>query len=223
MLPLDVRLDASVHACVETVLEQAGRIDVLVNNAGYLQRGAIEEVSIEEAKAQLETNFFGVARMVKRVLPAMREQRGGTIINISSAVAMTSAPFAGFYAASKSALEGYTATLRHELSPFNIRVAIVEPGYIRTEIARRWQAPAEPLDEYATARSAMGETQRQRIENGPPPALVAECILRIITTPAPRLRWRVGMQAEATRMTRLRRSLSARILELGVLRYFGLP
>ncbi len=220
MLPLDVRLDASADECIETVLKRAGRIDVLVNNARYAQRGAIEELSIEEAKAQFETNFFGVARMVKRVLPIMREQRGGTIINISSAAGLTPTPFGGYYAASKFALEGYTETLRYEVSAFNIRVALVEPGYIKTELAQNSQVPAHPLEEYASARTRIGEARRQRIENGPPPSLVANCVLRIIKTPAPRLRWPVG--SEATRVTWLRWLLPARVFERGVRRYFGL-
>src|SRR5262245_36445607 len=109
VLPLDVRLDQSVTACVDTLLVRAGRLDVLVNNAGYMLGGAVEEVTIEEAKAQFETNLFGTMRTVKAVLPTMRRQRSGTIINISSLAGLVPGPpFCGMYSASKFALEAYT-------------------------------------------------------------------------------------------------------------------
>ena len=104
--------------CVDTVVERAGRLDILVNNAGYGLEGVIEEVTVEEAKAQFETNFFGVVRMVNRVLPIMRTQGSGQIINISSGMGLAALPFFGFYSASKFALEGYTEALRHELNRF---------------------------------------------------------------------------------------------------------
>src|SRR2546427_5165882 len=108
MGPLDVRMDESVRACVDTILDRTGHLDILVNNAGYVQGGAIEEVTLEQAKAQFETNFFGAVRMVKAVLPTMRKQGSGGIINISSVAGLIAAPFLGFYNASKFALEGYT-------------------------------------------------------------------------------------------------------------------
>src|SRR5262245_2768766 len=109
VLPLDVRSDDSVKACVDTVLARAGRLDILVNNAGYMLGGAVEEITIEEAKAQFETNLFGTMRTVKAVLPTMRRQRSGTIINISSLAGLVPGPpFCGMYSASKFALEAYT-------------------------------------------------------------------------------------------------------------------
>src|SRR5215831_16478429 len=121
MMPLDVRSDASVVACLKAVADEAGRIDVLVNNAAYELAGAIEEISIDEAKAQVETNFFGAVRMVQAVLPSMRQHKQGQIINVSSLSAVSSIPFMGIYSASKFALEGYTEALRMEVRPFNIR------------------------------------------------------------------------------------------------------
>jgi NAD(P)-dependent dehydrogenase (short-subunit alcohol dehydrogenase family) len=116
MLTLDVRDDDSVRACVETILHRSGRLDVVINNAGYELAGALEELSSEEARAQFETNFFGVVRMVNAVLPLMRHQKRGHIINVSSLTGLTASPFLGIYSASKFALEGYTEALRHEVS-----------------------------------------------------------------------------------------------------------
>src|SRR5262245_48207794 len=119
VLSLDVRSDESVKACVDTVLVRAGRLDILVNNAGYMLSGAVEEVTIEEAKAQFDTNFFGTMRAVKAVLSTMRQQRSGTIVNISSLAGLVSGPpFCGMYSASKFALEAYTEHLWREVKPF---------------------------------------------------------------------------------------------------------
>ena len=133
LIPLDVRSDESVRACVDRV----GTIDVLVNNAGYTLMGSAEETSVDEAKAQLETNFFGVVRMVKAVLPAMRQARAGKIITIGSLAGITAIPFGAFYTASKFALEGYTEALWHELRPFGIHVTLIEPGQVETPFFER--------------------------------------------------------------------------------------
>jgi NAD(P)-dependent dehydrogenase (short-subunit alcohol dehydrogenase family) len=139
VLPLDVRQDGSVNACLDAVLSRAGRLDVLVNNAGYVLTGAIEDASVEDAEAQFETNFFGVVRMVKAVLPGMRQRRSGQIVNISSLAGLVPAPpFCGMYSASKHALEAYTEHLWREVRPFQIRVSLVEPGSIKpTLVAER--------------------------------------------------------------------------------------
>jgi len=121
MIPLDVCSDESVRACIDTVLQRAGRIDVLVSNAGYLLSGAVEEATIDEAKAQFETNFFGAFRVIKAVLPTMRAQGAGRVINVTSLAGVVPLPFWGFYNASKFALEGLTETLRYELRWRNSR------------------------------------------------------------------------------------------------------
>jgi NAD(P)-dependent dehydrogenase (short-subunit alcohol dehydrogenase family) len=220
MLPLDVRLDESVDACVDTVLKQAGRLDTLVNNAGYELGGAIEEATLEEAKAQFETNFFGVVRMVKAVLPVMRRQGNGQIINISSLAGLAPVPFLGVYSASKSALEGYTEVLRHEVKPFNIQVSLMEPGYIKTTLARNRQYAANQISDYAPWRQRAFEAIREYEEKAPGPTLVAECVLRIIESKSPRLRYRVGK--DAIRIPRLRRFLPESLLEQGTRSYFHL-
>ncbi|MCY1013953.1 SDR family NAD(P)-dependent oxidoreductase [Nannocystis pusilla] len=132
MLPLDVRSDASVAACVDAVMQRAGRIDVLVNNAGYTLAGAVEETAIDEAKAQFDTNFFGMARMVRAVLPVMRAQGGGRIVNVSSLAGLVGVPFHAHYSASKFAVEGLSEGLRQEVRRFGIHVSLIEPGDFKT-------------------------------------------------------------------------------------------
>jgi NAD(P)-dependent dehydrogenase (short-subunit alcohol dehydrogenase family) len=216
MVPLDVRSDASVRACVDMVLQRAGHLDVLVNNAGYVQAGAIEEVSLDQAKAQFETNFFGVVRMVKAVLPTMRGQGSGTIVNIGSLAGLVAAPFIGFYNASKFALEGYTESLRHELKPFHIAVSLVEPGFFRTNIARSRQTGADPIPGYDPWRGRGLRAIARFEEHGGPPTDVAKCVLRIVESPSPRLRYLVG--SDARRNARLRRFLPGSAFEWGLRR-----
>ncbi|MFQ5898850.1 MAG: oxidoreductase [Candidatus Methylomirabilia bacterium] len=220
MLPLDLRVDESVVGCVDTVLKREGRLDILVNNAGYVLRGAVEEVSLGEAKAQFETNFFGVVRMVKAVLPTMRRQGAGQIINISSAVGFVPVPFGALYSASKFALEGYTEALRHEVKPFNVHVSLVEPGFINTQLARNAQDAAERIADYDPWRQRVLGARRQYEGKAPEPTVVAECVLRVIEGSSPKLRYRVGK--EATWSARLRRLLPESLFEHGVRRLFRL-
>ena len=220
VLPLDVRFDESVDACLEAVLKQAGRLDTLINNAGYELGGAIEEATLEEVKAQFETNFFGVVRMVKAVLPIMRGQGNGQIITISSLSGLAPVPFLGVYSASKFALEGYTEGLRHEVKPLNIQVSLVEPGFIKTNLVVNRQYTADQISDYAPWRQRAFEAMRQYEERAPEPSLVAECVLRIIKSKSPRLRYKVGK--DAIRTTRLRRILPEGLFEHGARSYFHL-
>ena len=220
VLPLDVRIDESVDACLEAVSKQAERVDIVINNAGYELGGAIEETTLEEVKAQFETNFYGVARMIKAVLPIMRRQGKGQIINISSLAGLVPVPFLGIYSASKFALEGYTEGLRHELKPFNIQVSLVEPGFIKTNLASNRQYTADQISDYERWRQRAFEAMRQYEEKAPEPTLVAECVLRVIESKSPKLRYRVGK--DATRTTRLRRFLPESLFEQGTRSHFRL-
>ena len=220
VLPLDVRSDESVNTCVDTALKRAGRLDILVNNAGYLLGGVVEEVAVEEAKAQFETNFFGVVRMVKRVLPIMRRQGSGQIINISSGVGLASLPFVGFYSASKFALEGYTEALRHEVKPFQIRVSLVEPGFVETQLYNNEQLAADPMSDYDPWRQRASEAVRKHREKSLDPARVAEGILRIIESKSPRLRNIVSKEVARTFL--MRRVLPESLFEQGARRYLNL-
>src|SRR5438445_13110675 len=138
---LDVRDANSIASAVREVLDRAGRIDLLVNNAGGSVTGAVEETSLSQAKDLFEVNFFGAVRVTQAVLPAMRAQRSGRIIFISSVVGFLPAPFMGFYSASKHALEGLAESLDHETRMLGIRAALVEPGFIRTNIGQNRLLP----------------------------------------------------------------------------------
>ena len=220
MLPLDVRTDDSVRACVEAVWDRAGRLDVLINNAGHELAAALEELSTEEAKAQFETNFFGVVRMVNAVLPLMRRQKSGHIINAGSLSGLSSIPFLGIYSASKFALEGYTEALRYEVKPFNIHVSLTEAGFLKTPMMNNRQTGANRISEYEPWRRRALNAIRGYEEKGPGPELVAETLLEIISSDAPRLRYAIGQQAKS--ISRLRRFLPAAMYEQGVRRTFAL-
>jgi NAD(P)-dependent dehydrogenase (short-subunit alcohol dehydrogenase family) len=202
MLALDVRDDESVAACLQAVISKEGRLDVLVNNAGYELAGAFEEVSLDEAKAQFETNFFGVIRMIKAVLPLMRRQGHGQIINISSLSGLSPIPFMGIYSASKFALEGYTEALRVEVKPFHIHVSQIEPGFLNTPMMKSRQVAASLIDEYDPWRRRSLKAVREQEEKGPGPELVAETVLKIIASSAPRLRYVIGQQAKSAVLLR---------------------
>jgi NAD(P)-dependent dehydrogenase (short-subunit alcohol dehydrogenase family) len=220
MVALDVRSDDSVAACLSAVSGSAGRLDVLVNNAGYEQAGALEELSLDEAKAQFETNFFGVVRMVKAVLPLMRRQVRGQIINVSSLSGLSPIPFMGIYSASKFALDGYTEALRLEVKPFNIHVSQIEPGFLRTPMMNNRQVAAQRIAEYDPWRQRAYDAIRAYEEKGPGPELVADAVLKVADSKKPRLRHIVGQQAKF--VTRLRRFFPEEAFELGVRSTFRL-
>jgi len=216
MLKLDVRSDASVSACVDA----AGPIDVLVNNAGYELAGAAEEASLDELTAQFETNFFGVARMVKAVLPIMRRRKRGRIVNVSSLAGMVPTPFMGIYSASKFALEGYTAALRQEVLPFNIHVSLIEVGFLRTPMMEHRQVARETIEDYSPWRRSAFDAIATAEQQGPGPELVAQTIRAIVESSKPRLRYVTGRQANL--VSRLQRWLPESVFEKGVRRTFGL-
>jgi NAD(P)-dependent dehydrogenase (short-subunit alcohol dehydrogenase family) len=217
VLPLDVRSDALADAAVHSILDQAGHIDVLINNAGYTQAGALEENSIADVQAQLDTNLFGVMRMTNAVLPAMRAQGGGRIINVSSVVGHVAPAYVGVYATSKFALEGLTEALRYEVQQFNIHVSLVEPGFVRTNI--QGQPPSNPIPAYAVAQQAAVQRVRAGVEGGMEPGAVAQAILRIATSARPRLRYRVGRAAKV--LITLKRLLPEPLFERVRRRAFG--
>jgi NAD(P)-dependent dehydrogenase (short-subunit alcohol dehydrogenase family) len=195
MLQLDVRSDESVGACVQTLMERAGRLDVLINNAAYGLMGAGEETTLPQAKSLFEVNFFGAVRMVNAVLPTMREQRSGQIINVSSLAGLVAWPFDAAYCATKYALEGYTESLLYEVKPFNIRVSIVEPDFFKSDFVNSMQVAAESIDDYAQTRQQAITIFEESMQRGADPTIVAKLILRVIEDESPRLRYRVGRAA----------------------------
>ncbi len=166
LVRLDVTDDASVCEAVREITAKGGPIGGLVNNAGYLLTGALEETSLAEAREQFETNFFGALRMVNAVLPGMREQGYGRIVNVSSVLGFLPAPYAGIYAASKHALEGYTETLDHEVRHSGVRAVLVEPDFTRTNIDSSGKAAAQTIGVYAAQKARVAQVIQQAMQTG---------------------------------------------------------
>ncbi|MFN4217917.1 MAG: SDR family oxidoreductase [Candidatus Bipolaricaulia bacterium] len=220
---LDVCDDDSVKSAVAQIVQKSGRIDVLVNNAGYGLRGAVEEVSLDEWEKQFETNFFGVIRVTQAVLPQMRVQRLGAIVNISSVLGRFAIPFSGPYTSSKFALEGLTETLRYELAPWNIKVVLIEPGFVATNFQQNAQVAHAAQNEnspYAAFKRASGRRVQSALYRAAPPEKVAETIYRAITHPRPKLRYAVGRDARL--VLPLRRFLPAGLFERVLMKQLGL-
>lgn len=215
---IDVTSGESVRAGVDEVLRDAGQIDLLVNNAGYLCAGAIEEVPLSDAEAQFATNYFGVLRMTQAVLPGMRARRRGHLITVSSLAGLVPVPFWGHYNASKFAVEGLMETLRHEVRHLSVQVAMVEPGSIKTPFYQR--PPVSGIAEYAGPRARTFERLARYEAKAPGPELVAGKVVAIARDPHPRLRNTVTK--EAWQFTTLRRLLPAGGFEAGVRRGFNL-
>lgn len=223
MLSMDVDDDSSVHAAIENLLERAGRLDGVVNNAGFALMGSVEDTSIEEAKAQMETNFFGVLRVCRAVLPMMRKQGSGYIINISSLAGVLGLPFSGLYSASKFALEGMTESLRLELRPFGVRVVLIEPGDFNTQLParRRVANESETSAAYQKKFAEFKRAQEKDESKAPSPEPVAYLVERILKTDVPALRYTVGM-FEQRIVVPLKRFLPQRLFEWTLCKVLGL-
>ena len=202
LLPLDVTDDQSAAGAVREVLDRSGRIDVLVNNAGFGVAGAAEESSIEQTRALFETNLFGAMRMIRAVLPHMRERGSGRIINVSSFVGLIPVPFMALYAASKHALEGYSESLDHEVREHGVRVLLVEPGMTKTTFDANLAEGDEPLALYAQRREALGAWLADAVKTGDEPTVVAKAIVAGATDARPKLRNPAGPFARRVSMAR---------------------
>ena len=215
MLALDVTSDESVAAVVDEVLRLEGRIDLLVNNAGFgIAPAAAEESSIQQAQAIFDTNFFGVVRMIRAVLPHMRQRGSGRIINISSVLGIVPMPYMALYSATKHAVEGYSESLDHELRTQGIRVSLVEPAYIKSAFDANQMQADEALDEYRDLRSGLDLRVKEVLEGADGPGVVAETVVRVAQAAAPKVRYTSGTLAGRLRL--LRRFAPAALVEAGV-------
>ena len=201
VLPLDVTSAESIDTAVAAVLERAGRIDALVNNAGAAIGGFVEDVSLEEYRRQFETNFFGTVALTKAVLPHMRRRREGRIVNVSSIGGRVGNPGVSAYVASKFAVEGFSESLALEADLFGVRVVLVEPGTFKTEIfeankgmAARSQDPASPY--FALTQAMEKKVDELVARHGADPQQVADVILHALSTSRPKLRYLVGTDAK---------------------------
>jgi NAD(P)-dependent dehydrogenase (short-subunit alcohol dehydrogenase family) len=222
LVTLDVTDDASVASCVATVLAEAGRIDVLVGNAGYGVAGAVEDTTLDEARAQLETNFFGAVRVTRAVLPAMRAQGSGRIITVSSFAALQALPYQPFYSASKWALEGFGEALRLELRGSGIDACTVLPGDFRTEFTeQRVLAAGARSPEHAERLAAVLATYERDERAGADPARVGALVSRLVEARRVRPRYLVGKPSQRVAVG-LKRVLPAAAFEWAFRRTYGL-
>jgi len=210
MLQLEISSDQSVASCVSSVHEKAGRIDVLVNNAGQVMTGALEETSVEEAMAYLNMSLFGAVRMVNAVLPEMRRRKSGLIINVASIAGTFPVPFEGYYGVAKAALMAYSDVLRQEVKSLGIDVSLIEPGFFKTNLGNSRVAAKNSIPDYDEVRGRALEALWKAIENGGHPQEVAETILKVIETRSPRLHYVVGREK---RYVTLKRILPASMIE----------
>jgi NAD(P)-dependent dehydrogenase (short-subunit alcohol dehydrogenase family) len=220
-LALDVGRDDSVVGLVDDVMARFGRIDVLVNNAGVGAGGAAEESSIEQAQRVFDVNVFGVVRMTKAVLPHMRAQAGGRIINISSVLGFVPVPFGALYAASKHAIEGYSESVDHEVRQHGVRVLLVEPGFTDTGFDANIVPPGTTLPVYANERRRAEEVLATSLASGDAPSVVAAAVVRAATDAKPKLRYPAGRQAR--QLTTLRRFVPARTFDKQIHKFNRLP
>ena len=215
MLPLDVTSDESVEAVVRELIRLEGRIDLLVNNAGFgVAPAGAEESSIEQAKAIFETNFFGLIRMTRAVVPHMRRQGNGRIINIGSVLGFLPMPYGALYAATKHAVEGYSESLDHELRTRGIRVSVIEPAYTRTQFGANFLAPDSKLGEYREVRALLDKVLNDAMATAAEPTVVADVVLQAAIAVRPKLRYPAGGLANRLRL--LRRFAPARLVDAGI-------
>jgi NAD(P)-dependent dehydrogenase (short-subunit alcohol dehydrogenase family) len=214
LVQLDVTDDASVAAAVSTVVQRAGRIDILVNNAGAGVFGAAEETSTAQAQQLFDTNFFGLVRLTREVLPHLRAQRSGRIINIGSVLGFLPSPYGSLYAASKHAVEGYSESLDHETREFGVRVSVVEPGYTNTSFEANATDADSPIDSYAPVREHVKQVIAKAVRAGDDPAVVAQAVLKAATSRTPKLRYPAGPLAR--RLALLKKFAPAGLLDNGV-------
>ena len=225
MLPLDVTSDESVEAAVRELIRLEGRIDLLVNNAGFgVAPAGAEESSIEQARSIFDTNFFGLIRMTRAVVPHMRRQGSGRIINIGSVLGFLPMPYGALYAATKHAVEGYSESLDHELRTRGIRVSVIEPAYTKTQFDANLLAPDSKLDEYREVRALLDKVLKEVMTTADEPTVVADVVLEAAIADRPKLRYVAGGLANRLRL--LRRFAPAGLVDAGIrkdLRLDALP
>lgn len=219
LVEMDVRNDTSVKQAFEQIVARAGRIDVLVNNAGATIVGAVEETSTTEASVLFDTNLFGILRTAQAVLPQMRVQRSGRIVNVSSVLGFLPAPYMGFYAASKHAVEGLSESLDHEVRQFGIRVSLVEPSFTKTNLDLNAPQTAARIPEYNKELGIASRAIQNNVQNAPEPDGVAATI---VDAALGAWKMRHTPRGEASLLAKLRRFMPAGPVEKGLRKSFGL-
>lgn len=222
LVKLDVSDIDTIENAISSVISESGRIDVLINNAGAGITGPIEEIPNEEIQRNFDTNFFGPINVIKAVLPQMREQNSGLIINITSIAGYMGLPYRGVYSASKGALELITEAFRMEIKDFNIHMTNVAPGDFATNIAAgRYHAPVVTGSPYESSYGGVLKTIDEHVDSGDDPILVSKVILKIINTPNPKVHYKVGAFMQKFSIV-LKRILPDKMYEKLLLNHYGL-
>ena len=220
MVQMDVNDDASVNKAISSILKKEGVIDVVINNAGWGISGSIEESTIEETKTLFETNFFGTLRVIQHVLPSMRKQHQGMIINVSSIGGVLGLPYQGMYSATKFAVEGMTEALRMEVSPFGIKVVLVEPGDFKTSFTgNRKKISPKSNSAYHDFQKNTEAVVEHDEQHGSDPIIIGSLVHRIIRSSHPKVRYRVGGLSQKF-IASLKGVLSDRILQWILMKYY---
>jgi NAD(P)-dependent dehydrogenase (short-subunit alcohol dehydrogenase family) len=221
MIPMDVTNEDSVRQGVATVLERTGRLDVVVNNAGFGFGGAVEDTSMDEAQEMFDANFFGMLRVCRAVLPHFRERRAGTIVNVSSLAGLISQPFVGLYCATKFAVEGMSEALRIEVRPFGIHVVMIEPGDTRTGFTanRRPTKASQAASPYADNMQRVLAVIEHDENTGGSPEAVARLLERILRSRSPRLRYPVASAFQRFAAA-ARKLMPGGLFERALMRYY---
>ena len=219
LIEMDVRDDASVKRAIQSIIDQAGRIDVLVNNAGMNMIGAVEETTTSEAASLFDTNVFGILRTTQAVLPHMRAQHHGRIVNVSSVLGFLPAPYMGLYSASKHAVEGLSETLDHEVRQFGIRVTLVEPSYTKTNLEASSPQAKSKIADYDRERDIVSRSVADSVNAAPEPSEVAHTIIEAALGP-----WRMRRTpaGQASLLSKLRRFMPAGPVDANLRKMLGL-
>ncbi|MFV3368821.1 oxidoreductase [Pseudomonas sp. NY15435] len=219
MIQMDIRDNASICQGVDHVIAQAGRIDVLINNAGMMLLGATEETSIAEAQSLFDTNVFGILRVTQAVLPHMRSQGSGRIVNVSSVLGFLPAPYMGLYSASKHAVEGLSETLDHEVRGFGVRVVLVEPSFTHTNLDINAPEAVSRIQAYDSERNVVSQAIQNNVQKAPQPDGVVSTIIDAALGP---WKMRHTPKGEASLLSKLRRFMPAGPVDKGLRKTFGL-
>lgn len=219
LIEMDIRDEASIERGIQSVIAQATRIDVLVNSAGVTLLGAAEETSIAEAQTLFDTNLFGLLRITKAVLPHMRKQRSGRIVNVSSVLGFLPAPYMALYSASKHAVEGLSESLDHEVRKFGIRVTLVEPSFTKTNLDINAPQAVAKISDYGKELGIVSKAIQNNVQKAPLPDGVATTI---VDAALGAWKMRVTPKGEASLLAKLRRFMPAGPVEKGLRKTFGL-
>lgn len=218
-IEMDVCDEISVQKGIQTIIGRANRIDVLINNAGFMMTGAVEETSIDEAASLFDTNVLGILRTTKAVLPQMRAQGSGRVVNISSVLGFLPAPYAGIYAASKHAVEGLSESLDHEVRQFGIRVILVEPGLTKTHIETNAPQAASLISAYDKERNSVAQALHKNLSKAPEPDGVVDTIVEAAFG---KWKMRKPPKGQAALLSKLRRFMPASLVDSSLRKDFGL-